>query len=344
LFKLVQQPDGETWILPTMRFLTLHLLFGRTGYPEQVLRMVTDALERGMMVPYRHLCEIPDQLIISMFSLPFEVELPLIGWLTRNEVLFLYDEEPLAEEDRPRYGLDPWLPGEWLSAELRAHPDAAERALAKYGGEAQDLDGYESVVATASATAAAHGGYPAFMLPAIAGKWASSFAPSLRGYAAAEQLLLERLPRRLLGFGDLAELARTDAAVRLREALSGEAGQPDRVGAAVEDIAAEVRRRGFGYRELILGQDNLARLDAAFGPLTDAYPGQAVMRSIADNAAVGLHSASVAINGFHDAPDLLLVPGTELWIPPLDPMYLREIYGRFRFGGLQEAVRTYAPF
>lgn len=93
-----------------------------------------------------------------------------------------------------------------------------------------------------------------------------------------------------------------------------------------------------------MGQDNLARLDAAFGPLTDAYPGQAVMRSIADNAAVGLHSASVAINGFHDAPDLLLVPGTELWIPPVDPMHLREIYVRFRFGGLQEAVRTYAPF
>ena len=305
--------------------------------------MMTDALDRGMVVPYRHPCEIPGQLVISMFSLPFEVELPLIGWLIGNEVLFLYDEEPLAEE-QPRYGLDPWLPGEWLSAELRAHPDAAERALAKYGGEAQDLDGYESVVAAASATAAAHGGYPAFMLPAIAGKWAASFAPSLRGYADAEQLLLERLPRRLLGFGDLAELARTDAAVRLREALSGETGQPDRVGAAVEDIAAEVRRRGVGYRELILGQDNLARLGTAFGPLTGAYPGQAVMRSIADNAAVGLHSASVAINGFHDAPDLLLVPGTELWIPPVDPMHLREIYARFRFGGLQEAVRTYAPF
>ena len=142
LFKLVQQPDGVTWMLPTTQFLTLHLLFGRTGYPEQVLRTVTDALERGMVVAYRHPCEIPDQLVCSMFSLPFEEELPLIGWLLRNEVLFLYDEEAIAEEEQPRYGLDRWLPGEWLGAELRAHPDTAERVLAKYGGEARDLDGY----------------------------------------------------------------------------------------------------------------------------------------------------------------------------------------------------------
>ncbi len=342
LFKLVQQPDGETWMLPTRRLLTLHLLFGRTGYPEPVLRSTLGALARGLVVPYRHPYEIPQLLVISMFPLPFGDELPLISWLIHNDVLFLYDEEPIAGE-QPRYGLDAWLPGQWLGTELRAHLDSAERTLARYGGDDGDLDGYESVVGTASATASASGGFPAFLLPTIAKKWTASFAPSLRRYAVAEQLMLERLPRRLLGFGDLAEVARTDAAATLREELRREPGQQGRIGRAVDDVADEVRGRGIGYREIILGRDDLARISAGFEPVANAHPGRAVMRSLADSAVVRLHTASVAINGFEDAPELLLVPGTELWIPPLDVMYLTEIYAQLRFGGLHGTMKTYAP-
>jgi hypothetical protein len=342
LFKLVQQPGGETWMLPTRRLLTLHLLFGRTGYPEPVLQSALTALARGLVVPYRHPYEIPQLLVTSMFPLPFGDELPLISWLIQHDVLFLYDEEPIPEE-QPRYGLDVWLPGQWLGTELRAHPESAERTLAKYGGDEGDLDGYESVVSAVSATAAASGGFPAFLLPAIGEKWAASFAPSLRGYAVAEQLMLERMPRRLLGFADLIELARTDAAAALREELRRDQGQPGRIGRAVDGVADEVRRRGIGYREIILGRDDLARINAGFEPVANAHPGQAVMRSLADSAVVRLHTASVAINGFEDAPELLLVPGTELWIPPLDLMYLAEVYARLRLGGLHGTVQTYAP-
>lgn len=342
LFKLVQQPNGETWMLPTRRFLTLHLLFGRTGYPEPVLYSATSALARGLVVPYRHPYEIPELLVISMYPLPFGDELPLIGWLVRNDMLFLYDEEPIPEE-QPRYGLDAWLPGQWLRTEQRAHLETAERTLAQYGGEDADLDAYESVVAAAAATAAAGAGFPAFLLPAIAEKWAASFAPSLHQYAVAEQLMLERLPRRLLGFGDLAELARTQATATLRAELGRETGQPDRIGRAVDGVASEVRRRGIGYREIILARDDLARIGTGFEPVADAHPGQAAMRSLADSAVVRLHTASAAINGFEDAPELLLVPGPELWIPPVDLTYLAEIYSRLRFGGLHGAVKTYAP-
>ena len=120
-----------------------------------------------------------------------------------------------------------------------AHPESAERTLARYGGDEGDLDGYESVVSTASATAAASGGFPAFLLPAIAEKWTASFAPSLRGYVVAEQLMLERLPQRLLGFADLAELARTDAAAALREELSATRG--NRAGSAGRSMALPTR-------------------------------------------------------------------------------------------------------
>jgi hypothetical protein len=342
LFKLVQQPDGETWMLPSRRLLTLHLLFGRTGYPEPVLQSALAALARGLVVPFRHPYEIPQLLVTSMFPLPFGDELPLISWLIRNDVLFLYDEEPAAEE-QPRYGLDAWLPGQWLGTELHAHPESAERTLARYGGDEGDLDGYESVVSAASATATASDGFPAFLLPAIAERWTASFAPSLRGYAVAEQLMLERLPRRLFGFGDLAELARTDATATLREELRRDPWQPDGIGRAVDGVVDEVRRRGVSYREIILGRDNLARISADFEPVANAHPGQTVMRWLANSAVVRLHIASVAINGFEDAPELLLVPGTELWIPPLDVTYLTEIYARLRFGGLDGTAKTYAP-
>jgi hypothetical protein len=362
LFKLVQQPTGQTWMLPTRRFLTLHLLFGRTGYPAPVLDAATSALTRGLVVPYRHPYEIPDLLVISMFPLPFADELPLIGWLVRNDMLFLYDEEPIQQE-QPRYGLDAWLPGQWLRTEQRAHLETTERTRAQYGDEDDDLDGYESVVAAVSATAAASGGFPAFLLPAIAEKWTASSAPSLHRYALAERLMLERLPRRLLGFGDLAELARTEAVAILRaelgreagqleagqleagqfEAGQLEAGQLDRIGAAVDGVAAEVRRRGIGYREIILARDDLTRIGAGFEPVAGAYPGQAVMKSLADSAAVRLYTASVAIDGFEDAPELLLVPGPELWIPPVDLTYIAEIYSRLQFGGLDGMMKTYAP-
>jgi len=342
LFKLVQQPDGYTWMLPTRRMLTLHLLFGRIGYPEPVLRSALTALAQGLVVPYRHPYEIPQMLVTSMFPLPFGDELPLISWLRQHDVLFLYDEEPISEE-QPRYGLDTWLPRQWLGAEFRAHPESAERTLARYGDDEDDLHGYESVVSTASATAAAIGGFPAFLLPAIAVMWTASFAPSLHAYAVAEQLMLERLPRRLFGFGNVAELTGTDAAAALRHELRCGPGEPRRIARLVERVADEVRRRGIGYRELILGRDDLARISTGFEPVANAHPGQAVMKSLADSAVVRLHTASAVINGFEDAPELLLVPGPELWVPPLDVTYLTEIYARLQFGGRDGTVQTYAP-
>ena len=80
-------------MLPTRRLLTLHLLFGCTGYPEPVLQSALTALARGLVVPYRHPYEIPQLLVTSMFPLPFGDELPLISWLIQHDVLFLYDEE-----------------------------------------------------------------------------------------------------------------------------------------------------------------------------------------------------------------------------------------------------------
>jgi hypothetical protein len=325
--------------------MALLILFGQVGYPEYVLEANLRSMAMGRppfnRVPY----EIPDRLVVSLYPQSVEDSLPVVLLLRELGLLFTYTEEEISS-DVPRFGLGDELPVEWLSQSLADHLDTRDRLLSQVMDFDIDLEGYESIIATLTTTASHHNGYPALLLPEASQRWLQSRGSPLHVAAHVEMELLARLPDHLLGFQHLTELLEHPAVPTLRQAVQEQAGHasPASVEAAMEDVLEEIEERGLPYRDAILNRGDFSYLSATMGDFPNASPADAALDFLDDLPPLTAHIASTAIAGQNARVRLMLVPGPELWVPPVNDMSMVQIYSSMELGKPRRSAYLYEPF
>ncbi|MEO8391510.1 MAG: hypothetical protein ABI700_00820 [Chloroflexota bacterium] len=348
LWKFVDLGPSEAYIVPTRWLVALLILFEQIAYPEQLFEMTFQRLARGYPVYNRIPYEMPSRLLLSMCVQSAQDSFLLLDWL-RNVGSFATYKEETIPVDLPRFGLGDEIPRDWLAERLMNHVDTRDRWLGLMVQQEQelqaDLEGYESIIATLMTTISAHATYPALMLPEIAERWFRLRNSPLYRVAQVHQKLLARLPIRLLGFNDLRSILQSPAVAALREAVNHPTGSAldDPVDAALNQLITEIEHYGFSYREAILQQTDFSPLGAPFGHAFDVTPVDEVIKFIDHLPALVMHQAMTALTTATNPFRLMLVPGTELWIPPINDMELVEIYSNAQLGNPNRNVYFYEP-
>jgi len=99
LWKLVQFRNGEVCICPSRRFVGLILIFGKVGYPAELLERHFRMAGSGVVAVNRSPFELPASMIASYYPISVERTLPVLAWLLDQGLIFPYEEQEEADHE-----------------------------------------------------------------------------------------------------------------------------------------------------------------------------------------------------------------------------------------------------
>jgi hypothetical protein len=360
LWKLVQLSDGAVCLVPTRRFVALVALFGRVGYPGDLLalhfRMAGSGVSAGNRSPY----EIPAGLTVSFNVISAERTLPVLTWLLDEGALFPYEEDlsvhPLDALDAlmSQARVAPETLAAWLEESLVALPDWRD----KWRGSEEAMrsmcvtEGAPSVSLVIRA-ALDHGAYPAMFSPEASAWWCESLRSPLSPLAEVEARLCERLPDRLLSFPDLVELSRHPAARALRDDLLGRSSEEGtfRLDATTDALLAPVveavERLGNPYLDAVCGVVDSSRFAEPFGLFPECRSAESALEYLDETWPHVEHRAGFALSLADGArPELRLIHeySCELWLAHLTQFDMQRTLAGDAPWGKTDPTRLLRPF
>jgi len=355
LWKLVQFGDGAVCLVPTRRFVSLVAVFGKVGYPADLLALHFRAAGSGAFAGNRSPYEIPAGMTASFNVISVERTLPVLSWLLDEGLLFAYEEDA---SPRPAEALEGLLsrarlkPEEfeaWLQESLAGLPDWVD----KWRGGAEAMSEWswpEGAPSTCIVlqSALSRRAYPAMFSARASAWWCERLGYELAPLAEAEALLCEMLPDRLLSFPDLLRLASHPAARALREHLAGlpgGAGGPhDAPLAAVAEAAAGL---GSAYLDAVCGSADSSRYAGPFGLFPECRAPAAALEYLGGTRRHVEHRAAFALahaDGLGPELSLLHEYSCELWLNHLTQHDVQQALAGDAPWGKSSAARTLRPF
>jgi hypothetical protein len=277
LWKLVQVTSETVYLVPTKRLLALLLLFGRLGYPEELLVLTLQTLVTSRVTNQRAAnrspYEIPSLLLVSFYPLRVERTWDVLGWFLDHSLILLYKDQ-VREDIADVLALVNMTEKQFqgmLGDALVKNLDTIDswrgnlndiRNIAAAGDQA-----YLAAVLRAALESAA---YPALFVPDMAVPWLQRHNPSLVPLVALEKALLDRLPDRLIGFNDLEVLIKHPVTRQLHTLVKEYLKQPtqvkqDDLNAQLEAVLSVVGGLGYAYMDAILGGSDFPGLAPPFG-------------------------------------------------------------------------------
>lgn len=139
LWKLVQFNHGEVCLVPTRRLVALIVMFGKVGYPKDLLALHFQMAGANTYAGNRSPYEIPASMTASFYPISVQRTLPVLLWLLDRNLLFGYEEHPPTDfsDLLAQAQVTPDSFAEWLEEMLAEVPDW----LDKWRGNAEAMKG-----------------------------------------------------------------------------------------------------------------------------------------------------------------------------------------------------------
>jgi hypothetical protein len=354
LWKLVQLGDAVC-LVPTRRLVTLAAVFGKVGYPADLLALHFSAAGTGAFAGNRSPYEIPAGMTASFNVISVERTVSVLLWLLDEGLLFAYKEDASAhpldavEELSSRAGLGREGFAAWLNEALAALPDWIDKWR---GGEEAMKDWSEPEGAPAVGlvlrSALSRQAYPAMFSPRASAFWCERLGYALAPLAEVEARLCEQLPDRLLSFPELSKLSAHPATLAMREHLvkvvEGAAAASDLPLAPVVEAVCAL---GSSYHDAVCGLTDASRFEVPFGLFPECRPTAAALEYLDATRPHVEHRAGFALaytDGSRPEVKLLHEYSNELWLGHLTQYDMQRTYEGDAPWGKSSAARTLRPF
>jgi hypothetical protein len=355
LWKLVQFGDGAVCLVPTRRFVSLVAIFGKVGYPADLLALHFRAAGSGAFAGNRSPYEIPAGMTASFNVISVERTLPVLSWLLGEGLLFAYEEDAppipsgvlgglLSRARLRREEFEAWLEGS-----LGELPDWVD----KWRGGAEAMSEWSWPEGAPSTCTVLHSAlsrraYPAMFSTRASVWWCERLRYELAPLADVEARLCDMLPDRLLGFPDLLQLASHPAARAMREHLTGllsRGGEPHE--APLTPVVEVVGGLGSNYLDAVCGSADSSRYVVPFGPFPECRPSATALEYLGGTSRHVEHRAGFALahaDGLSPELRLLHEYSCELWLNHLTQHDVQQALAGDAPWGKSSAARTLRPF
>lgn len=349
LWKLVQFRNGEVCLCPSLRFVALILIFGKVGYPGELLERHFQMAGSGVVAGNRSPFELPASMIASYYPIPVERTLPVLAWLLGQGLIFPYEEQEEADPDAllSSAQLTRETLAEWIERLCTSSPDW----LDKLRGDTQAIA--ESCfrecappIITILQNAMARQAYPAMISPQASLWWCEKLKHPLSPLAEAEIRVHELLPDRLLNFADLVTLASHPATQNLRTILAGGV-RDEALEQEFRTVAKLLEEFGHPYQDAVCDVCDSEEFAEPFGRFPESAVPRDTVTSLEQVWHHLRHRAAFALakaEGGQRSLDLMLEFSCELWLSHLTQFDMQLSMKGEGPWGRSDSAMTLRPF